>query len=157
MEKFRRPMVRRTFSWKPTIPTRQMLRRRLVCMTRCISGSFTSIGAIPPIQALVSARARRQRNQAFQVNLPGMRVNRIWRWMGSVAMDHSGNFAAGYSASGPNQFPSLFYAGRLANDPLGDLTQGEAVLFAGLGIEVNTGIFPFRNRWGDYSAITVDP
>lgn len=84
-------------------------------------------------------------------------TNPLWRWMGSVAMDHSGNFAAGYSASGPNQFPSLFYAGRLASDPLGDLTQGEAVLFAGLGIEANTGIFPFRNRWGDYSAITVDP
>jgi len=84
-------------------------------------------------------------------------TNPLWRWMGSVAMDHGGNLAAGYSASGPNQFPSLFYAGRLASDPLGDLTQGEAVLFAGLGIEANTGIFPFRNRWGDYSAITVDP
>ncbi|MDX6559502.1 MAG: large repetitive protein [Blastocatellia bacterium] len=84
-------------------------------------------------------------------------TNPLWRWMGSVAMDHSGNFAAGYSASGPNQFPSLFYAGRLAGDPLNDLTQGEAVLFAGLGIEANTGLFPFRNRWGDYSAITVDP
>jgi hypothetical protein len=84
-------------------------------------------------------------------------TNPLWRWMGSVAMDHSGNLAAGYSASGPNQFPSLFYAGRLASDPLGDLTQGEAVLFAGLGIEANTGLYPFRNRWGDYSAITVDP
>jgi hypothetical protein len=84
-------------------------------------------------------------------------TNPLWRWMGSVAMDHSGNLAAGYSASGPNQFPSLFYAGRLASDPLGDLTQGEATLFPGQGIEANTGIYPFRNRWGDYSAITVDP
>jgi hypothetical protein len=72
-------------------------------------------------------------------------------------MDHSGDLAIGYSASGPNYFPSLHYAGRLATDPLNDLTQGEAVLFAGLGIEANTGIFPFRNRWGDYSALTVDP
>jgi hypothetical protein len=81
----------------------------------------------------------------------------LWRWMGSAAMDHSGNLAIGYSASGPNYFPSLHYAGRLVGDPPGALTQGEAVMFAGLGIEANTGIFPFRNRWGDYSAITVDP
>jgi len=84
-------------------------------------------------------------------------TNPLWRWMGSAAMDHSGDLAVGYSASGPNYFPSLHYAGRLASDPLNDLTQGEAVLFAGLGIEANTGIFPFRNRWGDYSALSVDP
>lgn len=81
----------------------------------------------------------------------------LWRWMGSAAMDHSGNIAVGYSASGPNYFPSLHYAGRLANDPLNELSQGEAVMFLGQGIEANTGIFPFRNRWGDYSALTVDP
>jgi hypothetical protein len=84
-------------------------------------------------------------------------TNPLWRWMGSAAMDHSGNIAIGYSASGPNYFPSLHYAGRLAGDPLNDLTQGEAVLFAGLGIEANVGLYPFRNRWGDYSALTVDP
>jgi hypothetical protein len=84
-------------------------------------------------------------------------TNPLWRWMGSAAMDHSGNLAIGYSASGPNYFPSLHYAGRLATDPLNDLTQGEAVLFAGLGIEANTGLYPFRNRWGDYSALSVDP
>ena len=84
-------------------------------------------------------------------------TNPLWRWMGSAAMDHSGDLAIGYSASGPNYFPSLHYAGRLAGDPLNDLTQGEAVMFLGQGIEANTGIFPFRNRWGDYSAITVDP
>ena len=84
-------------------------------------------------------------------------TNPLWRWMGSVAMDHSGDLATGYSASGPNYFPSLHYAGRLSGDPLNELTQGEAVMFLGQGIEVNTGIFPFRNRWGDYSAITIDP
>jgi hypothetical protein len=80
----------------------------------------------------------------------------LWRWMGSIAMDQSGDIAIGYSASGPNYFPSLHYAGRLANDPLNELTQGEAVMFAGQGIEVDVGIY-YRNRWGDYSALTVDP
>jgi hypothetical protein len=79
-------------------------------------------------------------------------TNPLWRWMGSAAMDHTGDIAIGYSASGPSYFPSIHYAGRLATDPLNDLTQGEAVMFAGLGIQG----FPL-NRWGDYSDLTVDP
>jgi hypothetical protein len=79
-------------------------------------------------------------------------TNPLWRWMGSAAMDHVGDLAIGYSASGPNYYPSLHYAGRLATDPLNDLTQGESVMFAGLGIQG----FPL-NRWGDYSDLTVDP
>jgi len=79
-------------------------------------------------------------------------TNPLWRWMGSAAMDHSGDIAVGYSASGPNYFPSLHYAGRLATDPLNELTQGEAVMFVGLGIQEFA-----LNRWGDYSDLTVDP
>src|SRR4029077_7390431 len=79
-------------------------------------------------------------------------TNPLWRWMGSAAMDHVGDIAIGYSASGPNYFPSIHYAGRLATDPLNDLTQGEAVMFTGTG----TQGFPL-NRWGDYSDLTVDP
>ncbi|MEO5950955.1 MAG: hypothetical protein ABIQ44_00630, partial [Chloroflexia bacterium] len=74
------------------------------------------------------------------------------RWMGSAAMDSVGDIAVGYSASSTSVFPSLRYAGRLASDPLGQLSQGEAVLFAGLGSQSSTG-----NRWGDYSDMTVDP
>jgi hypothetical protein len=81
----------------------------------------------------------------------------LWRWMGSAAMDHVGDIAIGYSASGPNYFPSLHYAGRLASDPLNDLTQGEAVLFQGSGIQVAVPNYLQRNRWGDYSALQVDP
>ena len=59
--------------------------------------------------------------------------NPLWRWMGSAAMDHMGDIAIGYSASGPSYFPSIHYAGRLSTDPLNDLTQGEAVMVAGAG------------------------
>ena len=79
-------------------------------------------------------------------------TNPLWRWMGSAAMDHMGDIAIGYSASGPNYYPSIHYAGRLSTDPLNDLTQGEAVMFVGTGIQG----FPL-NRWGDYSALSVDP
>ncbi len=73
------------------------------------------------------------------------------RWMASLAMDHDGNLAVGYSASSASVFPSIRYAGRLSGDPLGQLTQGEANLFTGIGSQ--TG----GNRWGDYSDMTVDP
>lgn len=74
------------------------------------------------------------------------------RWMGSAAMDSAGDIAVGYSASSSTVFPSLRYAGRLAGDPLGQLSQGEVTLFAGLGSQTGT-----NNRWGDYSDMTVDP
>jgi subtilisin-like proprotein convertase family protein len=75
-----------------------------------------------------------------------------WRWLGSTAMDADGNIAIGYSVSSGTVFPGIRYAGRLATDPLNALTQGEAVMVAGSGIQTSTG-----NRWGDYSAMTIDP
>ena len=38
----------------------------------------------------------------------------LYRWMGSIAMDRSGNMAVGYSTSSAATFPSINYAGRLA-------------------------------------------
>jgi hypothetical protein len=75
-----------------------------------------------------------------------------WRWLGSAAMDRDGNLAIGYSASSATIFPQLRYAGRLATDPLNVLAQGETTLFAGTGSQSGTG-----SRWGDYSALTIDP
>ncbi len=74
------------------------------------------------------------------------------RWMGSTSLDYAGNLAVGYSISSTTVFPSLAYAGRLATDPAGTLAQGEATMFAGTGVQQGTG-----NRWGDYSAMTLDP
>src|SRR5689334_18761328 len=56
-----------------------------------------------------------------------------WRWMGSAAMDGSGNLAIGFSASSSSIVPGLRYAGRLVGDPLNTLAQGETTLFAGTG------------------------
>ena len=75
-----------------------------------------------------------------------------WRWMGSAAMDHAGNMAIGFSASSASINPQIRYAGRLAGDSLNTLGQGEATLVAGTGSQTGSG-----NRWGDYSAMTVDP
>ena len=84
-------------------------------------------------------------------------IDSLYRWMGSIAMDHFGDIAVGYSTSSAASFPSIAYAGRLAGDPLGQLSQGEAQLFAGGGSE-NVGFFiPPVGRWGDYTDLTIDP
>jgi hypothetical protein len=84
----------------------------------------------------------------------------LWRWMGSLAVDNQGNMALGYSTSNgtaPN-FPSIAYSGRLATDPLNTLPQTEVQLIAGNGSQVNP-CGPFVNcpRWGDYTAMSLDP
>jgi hypothetical protein len=73
------------------------------------------------------------------------------RWMGSIAMDKMGNIALGYSVSGPSTPPGVRYTGRLRSEPLGRL-EPEAVIVNGGGVQVDT-----VNRWGDYSAMAVDP
>jgi len=74
------------------------------------------------------------------------------RWMGSIAMDRSGDIALGYSLSSSSVYPSVWYTGRLADDPLGTLPQGEASIVVGSGSQTST-----YNRWGDYSMMAVDP
>jgi|HubBroStandDraft_3_1064219.scaffolds.fasta_scaffold05108_3 hypothetical protein len=73
------------------------------------------------------------------------------RWMGSIAMDASGDIALGYTKSSSQIFPSPMITGRLAADPASTMG-AESVVFAGAGSQVGTG-----NRWGDYSAMSVDP
>ncbi len=73
------------------------------------------------------------------------------RWMGSIAMDHIGNVALGYSMSGPSLYPSIRYAGRLVDDPAGELPQRESSIVEGGGAQ--TGSL----RWGDYSSMNLDP
>jgi len=75
------------------------------------------------------------------------------RWMPSIAMDGSGNIALGYSAvnAGASIFPSIRYTARLATDTLGTL-QAEVTMQAGAGSQTGSA-----GRWGDYSAMEIDP
>ncbi len=79
------------------------------------------------------------------------------RWMGSAAMDSAGNIAVGYSVSSSTLFPSIRYAARLATDPPGGLFQREATLQAGGGSQTESDPLFGAGRWGDYSALSVDP
>lgn len=75
-----------------------------------------------------------------------------YRWMGSAAMDKTGGIAVGYNISnGSTIKPSLRYAFRGPNDPLGALGT-ETNILAGPGVQTGT-----LSRWGDYSMMSVDP
>jgi hypothetical protein len=80
-----------------------------------------------------------------------------FRWMGSVAQDRLGNLAVGYSVSSTGMKPAVWYAGRLASDPLHQLTQGEASLIDGTGAQTPLGTASASGRWGDYTRLSVDP
>jgi len=72
------------------------------------------------------------------------------RWMASVAMDQSGNIGVGYSVASAVTFPSIRYSGWEVGDTPGEL-QAETFAVAGGGSQ--TGF----DRWGDYSAMSIDP
>jgi hypothetical protein len=74
-----------------------------------------------------------------------------YRWMGSIAMDQSGDIALGYSVSSSSLRPSIRYTGRRPSDPPGQMPQGEATIMSGAGSQTND------TRWGDYTQMSVDP
>lgn len=118
------------------------------------------VGTNKPKQ-VTSVRWYELRNQAGSTMASGAPVvhqqgtlgtaDGIHRWMGSIAMDKQGNIALGYSASSGSVKPSIRYTGRLASDALNTM-QAEAVVKAGGGSQLQN-----LRRWGDYSAMTVDP
>jgi len=79
---------------------------------------------------------------------PDTAVDRI---MPSLAVNRDGDMAIGYSAVSPTLFPAIRYAGRLSSDAVNTLPQTEASIIEGTGAQTNTA------RWGDYSAMSLDP
>jgi hypothetical protein len=83
----------------------------------------------------------------------------IHRWMGSAAMDGLGNIGLGHSivndddTNGSEIYPGIAYTGRRVDDPLNILPQGEKFFVNGT-VSATGG---FGLRWGDYSALSVDP
>jgi hypothetical protein len=69
--------------------------------------------------------------------------------------DANGNMTLVFCRSGTNEFASIYFTGRKATDPVGQL-QPSALLKAGTGNmqHVDTS---GRNRWGDYSGAAADP
>ncbi len=74
-----------------------------------------------------------------------------FRWMASAAMDKSNDIAIGYSASSSTINPAIRFTGRVPGDPSGTL-ETEASILEGTGSQTG-GL----SRWGDYTALQVDP
>jgi hypothetical protein len=75
-----------------------------------------------------------------------------YRWMGSAAMDKAGNIALGYSiSSATSLFPSVSYTGQRVGSTLNQMSEPETRMFTGVASRTST------QRWGDYSAMSVDP
>jgi len=79
------------------------------------------------------------------------------RWVGSIAMDDNGSIALCYAraasttATGDVGYASLGFTGRLATDPLGQMTFGETMVVTGTASQTS------NNRFGDYSQTSLDP
>jgi hypothetical protein len=75
------------------------------------------------------------------------------RWMGSIAMNAKNETCLGYSISSTTTYPSIGVAGRLGES--NHMNAGELLVYDGnVDQEVQTGS---AARWGDYSAMAVDP
>ncbi|MCW5899325.1 MAG: T9SS type A sorting domain-containing protein [Flavobacteriales bacterium] len=75
------------------------------------------------------------------------------RWMASISMDEAGNIGLAYSHTDVAQviYPGLRFTGRLAGDPLDQMTFVETVAQNGTGAQNGS------NRYGDYSHMSLDP
>jgi hypothetical protein len=113
-----------------------------------------SVEATPGVAGVRWYEVRRT-NGGWSINQQGTFApgDGVHRWMGSAAMDWQGNMALGYSVvNGTTVFPGIRYTGRLAGDPLGQMTQGEGTVINGSGVQRTT-----NSRWGDYTSLNVDP
>ena len=74
-----------------------------------------------------------------------------YRWMGSIAEDKNADIGLGYSASSSSQHPAVRFTGRVPGDAINSL-ETEASIIEGAGSQTS-GL----SRWGDYTAMQVDP
>ncbi len=74
-----------------------------------------------------------------------------FRWMGSIAMDQAGDMAMGYSVSSSSVSPSIRFTGRTPSDAANTM-EAETNIISGTGSQTGT-----LTRWGDYSAMAIDP
>lgn len=126
-----------------------------------------TVGAGNPTTNVSSAQAA---VRYYQVNVTGGTVAAstrqsytyspdatLHRYMPSIAVDRAGDMAMGYTTSNSTTNPALAYAGSLAGDSINSITQSEQLMFQGTGAQSGTCGTTACSRWGDYSAMTLDP
>ena len=114
-----------------------------------------SVEALPGIAGMRWYEIRRDGAGVYSLFQQGTYApgDGVHRWMGSIAQDKQGNMGLGYSVvNGVDVYPGIRYTGRLAGDPLGQMTLGEGVIIDGTGVQTTT-----NSRWGDYTSMNIDP
>jgi uncharacterized repeat protein (TIGR01451 family) len=92
------------------------------------------------------------RDQGTHNLAPGNGATGANNWMGSAAQDNQGHIALGFSQSSTTQNANIMIAARTSASTGVGLDQGEGLFFAAGGAQSSSG-----GRWGDYSAMSVDP
>jgi hypothetical protein len=140
-----------------------------------VQNQYTNLGGVESLWATHTVRRGNTSGLAaprwYQVDVTGGTVNPnipqattwdpdganvISRFMPSLAVDRAGDMALGYSTSSSTTLPAIKYAGRLAADPINTFSQTEQLLVQGTGTQTGS-CGGTCTRWGDYSAMTLDP
>jgi VCBS repeat-containing protein len=81
----------------------------------------------------------------------GAASNPLSYWIPTVAVSGQGHMAIGGSVSGATHHPDAWFSGRLSGDAAG--TTDAPTVYTASTDNYNPG----NNRWGDYSAVSLDP
>ncbi|MEO8461109.1 MAG: carboxypeptidase regulatory-like domain-containing protein, partial [Dokdonella sp.] len=150
-----------------TVPAQGGNANDTLALRLMMQNQYTNIGGVESLwdsHTVLGGAASTAAPRYYQVNVTGGTVaanttqafthapdTTVNRYMSSVAVNRAGDMAIGYSASSSTLMPAIRYAGRLSTDPVNTLPQTETSLVEGTGAQ-NTS-----TRWGDYSAMSVDP
>ena len=136
---------------------------------------YTNLGGVESLWATHTVAATTTSNTAarwYQINVTGGTVvtsgplqqstfdngnDGVNRLIPSLAVDKNGDMAIGYTATNSSVFPAIRYAGRLSSDPANTLGQSETSLIEGTASQCSTATCSNNTRWGDYSAMSLDP
>lgn len=141
-----------------------------------MQAQYTNLGGVESLWATHTVRRANTTGFAaprwYQVNVTGGTVaanlpqattwdpdgaNVMHRFIPSLAVNRAGDMALGYTTSSSTTKPALKYAGRLAGDPVNTFSQTEQLLIQGAGTQTGSCAGSTCARWGEYSAMTLDP
>ncbi len=104
------------------------------------------------VQHLTTAAALAALPPFQQQTYAGTTGDSNYRWMASLTRDKAGDILLGYSKSSSTVHPAIGLAGRQVTDPLSTLSDEVLPPLNNNGAQPDTS-----NRWGDYSAMRIDP
>jgi hypothetical protein len=78
----------------------------------------------------------------------------VWQYDPAIIVDSANNVAIVYARSSPTEFPSTYYAGRLASDPTGTFRTARLLKNGETAVDQ---VLSGRNRFLDYTGAALDP